>query len=240
VPDLRTHRGPHPEDHRWFAPEIHPRLSQALDDLCWLLTRGYASDSSLKLVGDRHNLLARQRITVARCSCGNDDAERRRSKEVLAQSLTNRPLLLDGYNVLTTIEAALSGGIIHAARDGACRDMASMHGSYRKVSETLPALELLGTELADLRISECIWYFDRPVSNSGRLKTLIEGLAAKNTWPWKIELVANPDALLAESTEVVATADSVILDRCASWFNLTYRIITRHIPRACIVDLTKK
>ena len=45
---------------------------------------------------------------------------------------------------MTTIEAALSGGVILAARDGAYRDMASMHGTYRKVAETLPALELLG------------------------------------------------------------------------------------------------
>ena len=38
--------------------------------------------------------------------------------------------------MLTTIEAALAGGVILAARDGAYRDMASMHGSYRKVAET--------------------------------------------------------------------------------------------------------
>jgi len=40
--------------------------------------------------------------------------------------------------------------VILAARDGAYRDMASMHGSYRKVAETLPALELLGRTIAAL------------------------------------------------------------------------------------------
>ena len=64
--------------------------------------------------------------------------------EVERSALRNRPLWLDGYNVLTTVEAALGGGVILIARDGAYRDMASMHGSYRKVAETLPALKILG------------------------------------------------------------------------------------------------
>ena len=67
-----------------------------------------------------------------------------------AEQLRGAALWLDGYNVLTTIEAALAGGVILAARDGTYRDMASMHGSYRKVAETLPALELLGRTIAAL------------------------------------------------------------------------------------------
>jgi hypothetical protein len=239
VPDRRTHRGPHPEDARLFAAEIHADLSQAVGDLCWLFTRGYAPDSSLKLVGDRHGLVARQRVAVARCSCSDGDGDRRRMHEVTAQSLSNRSLKLDGYNVLTTIEAALSGGVILAARDGTFRDMASMHGTYRKVAETLPALELLGDELADLNLAECIWYLDRPVSNSGRLKSLMEELARKKGWPWQVELAQNPDALLAESPEVVATADSVVLDRCRWWCNLARIVITRHVRQAWIVDLSR-
>ncbi|MGA2061994.1 MAG: DUF434 domain-containing protein [Thermoguttaceae bacterium] len=239
MPDRRTHRGPHPEDARLFAAEMQGRLSQAVEDLCWLLSRRYAPDSSLKLVGDRHGLVARQRVAVARCSCSDSDGDRRRKHEVTAQALYNQGLKLDGYNILTTIEAALSGGVILSARDGAYRDMASMHGTYRKVAETLPALELLGAELADLETAECTWYLDRPVSNSGRLKTLMEELASKKGWPWRVELAANPDALLAESSEVVVTADSVILDRCRSWCNLARVIITKHVRQAWIVDLSR-
>jgi hypothetical protein len=238
VPDRRTHRGPHPEDAGLFAADMHARLSQAVEDLSWLLSRGYAPDSSLKLVGDRHGLVARQRVAVARCSCSDGDGKRRRKHEVDVQSLHNQALKLDGYNVLTTIEAALSGGVILSAHDGAYRDMASMHGTYRKVAETLPALELLGAQLAELETAECIWYLDRPVSNSGRLKSLMEELAAKKGWPWQVELAMNPDALLAESSEIVVTADSVILDRCRSWCNLARVVIARHIRQAWIIDLS--
>ena len=84
MPDRRAHRGPHPEDARLFAAEVHPALRRATGDLCWLLSRGYARESSLKLVGDRYGLLARQRIAVARCACSDEAAADRQSRQVLA------------------------------------------------------------------------------------------------------------------------------------------------------------
>ena len=237
MPDTRTHRGPHPDDARLFAAEARPTLRRAADELAWLLSRGYVNPSALKLVGDRHRLTARQRTAVERSTCSDADRARREAHRVDAREVQGRPLRLDGYNVLTTIEAALGGGVILAGRDGAYRDMASMHGSYRKVAETRPALELLGRVLAVLAPSDVLWYLDRPVSNSGRLKKIIEGLAAERAWPWSVELVPDPDALLAETPEIVATADSVILDRCRAWCNLARETITRHVPEAEVVEL---
>jgi hypothetical protein len=253
VPDRRRHRGAHPEDERLFAPEVHPVLREATADLCWLLSRGYAHESSLKLVGDRYALVARQRVAVARCACSDAAAARRRERQVDAGHVAGRLLYLDGYNVLTTIEAALAGGVLLAGRDGALRDMASMHGSYRKVAETVPALELLGEALATLGAAECRWLLDRPVSNSGRLKAIIEELAAARGWPWRVELVPDPDTILADlaveageerlgcatastgavahlPTAVVATADSAILDAGPAWFNLAREVVARCGP----------
>ena len=58
-------------------------------------------------------------------------------------------IAIDGYNVLITIEAAMSGGCIFKARDGCLRDLASIHGTYRKVNETIPALQLIGEFLKE-------------------------------------------------------------------------------------------
>ena len=139
--------------------------------------------------------------------------------------------------MLTTVEAALAGSVILAARDGAYRDMASMHGSYRRVTETRPALMLIGRTIKALGVSEAYWLLDRPVSNSGRLKQIILELAAEEDWPWNVELVPDPDAILADSDQIVATADSAILDRCRAWFNLAREIVSRHVPEAVVVDV---
>src|SRR5687768_8539447 len=112
MPDKREHRGPHPQDRELFAADQLSALQTATGDLCWLLSRSYASAASLKLVGDRYQLAARQRVAVARCACSDQERVSRRSREATVAEAAGRTLWLDGYNVLTTIEAALAGGVV--------------------------------------------------------------------------------------------------------------------------------
>jgi hypothetical protein len=237
MPDRRQHRGPHPEDERLFAADVTPILRRACGDLTMLLGKGYAEKSSLTLVGDRFALSARQRVALMRAACGDEIRDARRARMVPTQSLRGGRLLLDGYNVLTTVEAALGGGVILACRDGCFRDMASLHGTYRKVSETIPALELLGAALAAIGPAECLWYLDSPVSNSGRLKVLMDEVAASHGWPWRVETVTDPDRRLSRSEACVATSDSAILDRCRRWLNLARVVIEQSVPTAWVLDM---
>jgi hypothetical protein len=237
VPDKRTHRGPHPDDSRLFAAEAHETLRAAVHDLSWLYSRGYASASAMKIVGDRYALEERQRTAVARCSCSDEDRERRgRSRAEFAQ-LAGQHLSIDGYNVLTSIEAALGGGVILKARDGCFRDMASVHGTWRKVQETVLAVELAGRFLAELGVLDVAWLLDSPVSNSGRLKTILQEAAQRQQSAWTVELVPDPDRVLRQTDHIVATADSGILDQCGRWVNLARAVIERFVPQARIVDL---
>lgn len=239
MPDHRSHRGQHPDDARLFAPDQHASLRTAVAELAWLLSRGYASPSALKLVGDRHRLDARQRMAVQRATCTDEARARRAATRVHA--IAGRPLLVDGYNLLTTVEAALSGGVILHARDETYRDVASMHGSYRKVEETGPALTLIGETIAGLKPGVVTWYLDAPVSNSGRLRQLMADHAAARGWAWAVEIVPNPDAVLMAATGcVVATADSVILDAAAAWFNLARYVVESGVPGANVVRLVAR
>src|SRR5215208_4633931 len=193
--DSRRHRGPHPEDHRLFGDDRVDDLRRAVTDFSLLLSRGYATPSSLKLVGDHFNLTERQRTAVQRASCSDAAMEIRGRSEIQLSPVANQRLAIDGYNILTTLETALSGGPIFACRDGCFRDMASIHGTYRKVEETLPALKVLGEFLASANTVAVTILLDSPVSNSGRLKAVIEEANSN----WKVELVSNPDPILAIS-----------------------------------------
>ena len=238
MPDKRTHRGAHPEDAALFAARHVDNLRSAVADYSLLLSKGYAPKSSLKLVGDRFSLTDRQRLAVMRCGCSDTQLETRRAKEVNVSELEAEPIIIDGYNVLITTEAALSGAPIFRSRDGCYRDLASIHGTYRKVTETIPALELVAKCLEDIGVENALWLFDSPVSNSGRLKTIIGSLAEENGWPWEIELLPNPDVKLIETDMIAATSDSDVLDKCGKWANLTAHIIVTAIPNAQIIDLS--
>ena len=131
---------------------------------------------------------------------------------------------------------ALAHGVILAACDGTYRDMASMHGSFHHVAETVPALELLGRVIAELGPSHVVWLLDSPVSNSGRLKQVVQEFSAARGWSWHVELVPDPDPVLAASAAIVATADSVILDRCGPWLNLARRTVAVYVPTAQVIE----
>ena len=237
MPDKRKHRGAHPDDAHLFAPANHESLRAAVCEYSWLLTRGYAQDSGLKLVGDRHGLTARQRMAVMRSACSDVAMNHRRSTEVSLGTVAGGALGVDGYNLLITIESALSGGLILVGRDGCCRDLASVHGTYRKVEETKPAIELIADYLTEVGVTTVHFWLDRPVSNSGRLRALMEELLTPCRADWEIELVDNPDPVLAEYDGPVASSDSWVLDRCDSWVNLAAAIIDARVPKAWRVAL---
>jgi hypothetical protein len=246
MPDRRTHRGPHPEDAKLFSPDKIGDLQLAVADFSLLLTKRYAQKSALKLVGDKFSLTERQRLAIMRSACSDQQLTSRSRRRVPIENLAGQPVAIDGYNVLITVEAAMSGGVIFKGRDGCFRDLASIHGTYRKVTETIPAVQLIGDFLTEVGVANALWLLDSPVSNSGRLKTLIGQLAQKNGWDgfdkltagWEIRLSLSPDFELTKTDLIVVSSDSVVLDGCKRWTNLAAEIITQKLPSAIVIDLS--
>lgn len=226
--DSRRHRGPHPLDHELFRPELIPILRDAVNDLSWLRTRGYADASALKLVGDRYQLRRRQRVAVGRCACSESAKILRASRSCELGQLADRPLQVDGLNVITTIEVALSGGVLLLGRDQCLRDMASFHGNYRLVQETERAVGLLLDVIASLAPSETQIYIDRPISNSGRLAGIVRRAGDARRLNLEAITANNVDETLKASHAIVATADSAILDSCNAWVNLARLAVERN------------
>jgi hypothetical protein len=136
------------------------------------------------------------------------------------------------------VEAALSGGVVLHARDDCYRDMASMHGSYKRVSESEAAIDLIGQAIDRWQVKECRWLLDQPVSNSGRLKTQLREIAQNRGWTWRVDLVPDPDRILKDCPHIVVSADSAILDQADRWFNLAAAVVGMHVQDAWVVDLS--
>ena len=236
-PDTRRHRGAHPADPELFGQDQLDKLRRAVGELCWLLSRGYSMTASLKLVGDRHGLRERQRLALSRAACSDQNRRRRNEHCVSVKQLRDQEVIVDGFNLIITIEAALSNGPLFIGVDDCIRDLSSVHGSYRSVEETDRAISLIGNTLHQLGPSRVVWLLDRPVSNSGRLAAKITGLASQNRWPWEVEVVFNPDSRMISSLAVAITSDSSILDRVAKWTNLKSYLVANQIVNPWIVDL---
>jgi hypothetical protein len=237
-PDTRHHRGAHPSDAKLFHTDQLPKLRGAVSDLSWLLSRGYNMTSALKLVGDRHGLPVRQRLAVSRASCSDQDRQRRMAHSVALAEVRNESVIVDGFNLMITIEAALSRGPLFVGVDKCIRDLSSVHGSYRSVDETERAIHLIGNALQYLGPSSVMWLLDRPVSNSCRLAKRIAEIALQRGWPWRVEVVFNPDAMIISSPAVAISSDSSILNRVERWVDLKTYLLATEIPNAWMIDLS--
>lgn len=229
-------RGPHQKDARLFGPEALPLLRTAAEEVVWLLGRGYPVGTVVDFVGSRHQLRTRQRVALTRTLCSEVVRQRREAQERPAEAMAGETLHIDGFNLVITLEVALSGGVLLVGHDGAIRDLAGLRGTYRLIDVTDEALALIGRALAALRPASVIWYLDRPVSNSGRLRERIISTAAD--WPVETEVrvVPNPDRVLV-GKELVVSADAVVIDTSANWVNLLAWIVARYIPTVWRVSL---
>lgn len=236
---MSRHRGRHPLDRDLFGAEALPSLRRAAADLSWLLGRGYRDRAAVKLVGDRFALRTRQRRALLRAAAADDDLADRARRRLALAACRDEALIIDGFNCLITVEAALAGGAVVVGLDGAHRDMASVHGSYRRVEETDAAIEAIGERLAEARPASALWLLDRPVSNSGRLAARLRRRAEARGWPWRVEAVESPDRdiIARRDAAVAASSDSWILDSCDRWVDLPGAVIERLEPRPWVIDL---
>jgi hypothetical protein len=237
-PDIRKHRGAHPEDRKLFAEDRLPKLRAAVTELSWLLTRDYAMKGALKLVGDKFALTERQRLAVSRAACSDQSKVHRASTHVAIDELKGQPIIVDGFNLLITIEAALSGGVLMLGRDGCVRDLSSVHGSYRSVDETQRAIELIGATLDELGVGSVSWILDKPISNSGRLAQRLRNAAADHDRNWVVEIAFNPDAEIVAASAVAISSDGPLLDRVGRWTDLARHIVEKRVADAWLIDLS--
>ncbi|NLX77897.1 MAG: DUF434 domain-containing protein [Clostridiaceae bacterium] len=230
-------RGFDPNDFKWFSDEAVAKLKKAQDEVQWLLDRGFKFDSVITFVCNHYLLSSRQRLALQRSASGSVKFEKRKNTMLPLEAARDGCIYIDGFNLVITLEVALSGSPVFLGRDGVIRDLAGLRGTYRLIDKTETALNLIGKCLNDLSVPAVMFFLDSPVSNSGRLGSKI--LECSYDWniPVEVEIVPNADVILSGMNRIV-TSDAIILDSCTGWFNLGRKIIEDYISYAWVVDLT--
>lgn len=230
-------RGFDPDDFKWFSDEAVEKLKKAQDEIQWLLDRGYNFDSAHSFVCNHYLFSARQRLALQRTVSSTAKFENRKKTMLPFDVAKDGCIYIDGFNLIITLEVALSGSPVFLGKDGVIRDLAGLRGTYRIIDKTDMALDLIGKSLNDLSVQAAMFFLDSPVSNSGRLGSKL--LECSYDWniPVDVELVPNADVVLSKMNRIV-TSDAIILDSCTGWFNLARKIIEDHISYAWVVDLT--
>lgn len=214
-------RGKEASDDALFGTaKMQFKLKEAVTDMHYFLSRGYGEKATLALVGNRYRLNARQQQAIRGMSASQQQIENRKAKEIESQNLEGKEICIDGFNVLILLESILSNAYVFQGQDGFIRDLSSVYGTYKKVKQTSQAIEMMADFFRKEKIKKALWLFDKPVSNSGRLKQMIEETASAHHLNWEVQLINNPDKLMAENDSIAVTSDAWILDHASSNFNL--------------------
>jgi len=233
--DKETRRGYVDSDELEFSDESLAVLARAQQEIHWLMDRGYPINNAVTFVGNHYLLSSRQRLALTRATSSTASIAERKSKEAFA--CDSQVIYIDGFNLIITLEVALSGSALIKCMDGTIRDLAGVRGTYRLIDKTDMAIALIGDKLKSLNIAGAVFYIDAPVSNTGRLKARIFELLNGHGYELAVELVNNVDAMLKIKPYVVSS-DAIILNECVSWLNIGASIITESIDAAKYIDLS--
>ncbi|MDW7986227.1 MAG: DUF434 domain-containing protein [Nitrososphaerota archaeon] len=222
--------------------KISPRLRvlrEAAEDLRYLLNRGYNKETVLRLVGDRYLLDREERLVLYRSVYSMDEVEQIKKKRMEERMLQDQKVLVDGFNVLNTIEAALRGDELILCDDGIIRDFSQVYGKYRLTQQTLTSLSLMIEALKTLKVSEALVLYESQISKSGEIAKKTREIIREKEIDGDAETSKTVDSILSRSERIVCTSDSAILLRCKSYFDLAGYIITSRIKNTQILSLSK-
>lgn len=231
---IHTRRGFVPDDARDFSEKNQLVLREALKDIAYLVNRGYSLERAVTFISNSFSFTARQRLALQRSCASDREIACRKDKEI--RDVTGETVYIDAFNIIISLEIALSGSLLLLCMDGTIRDLAGLHGTYRMIDKTLPALNLIFGKLADLKAARAVFYIDAPISNSGNLSKCIKDLSGNFPVITECHVINSPDKALYDKTRAV-TSDSIILNHCESWINLARTIIEETFPGYPLVVL---
>lgn len=195
-------------------------LRDAAVDLRYLLNRGYNKSSALRLVGDRYQLNKAERSLLFRSIMTEREANIIRSKHIKPEQLRGEKVVVDGFNVLNTVEAVLRGEPLILCDDGVLRDILETHSKYRPSYLTTRAIEEILRFLKKVDVAGVEVLYESQISRSGEVAGLTRHILSEVGLMGSAKTAKTVDSLLIKSGAVVATSDSAILLKCRSFIDI--------------------
>lgn len=199
----------------------------AIEDLRYLLGRGYGRISSVKFVGDKYQLDKPQRLLLYRGVYPSGGADTHKMKLVNPSDVRGRVLAVDGFNVLITVNSAMKGIPVYLCDDGLLRDVSETHSSACREDLTKP-LSFTVQALVDLQPGSTHFIFDRLISKSGEFSKQVAQELRSKAVPGGASTATSADFEVLKKGDIIASSDSVIIDKAGQIFDLAaYVIATR-------------
>jgi len=206
---------------------VWDKLVMAVEDMRYLLDRGYKRESAVNFVAGRYVLDRMGRSILYRCVYSSEDARRIKEKAASPDELKGSKVAVDGFNVLNTLQSFINGKLLVLCDDGVVRDVSEVHGEFRPTSMVEELIRLVVRTLKELEVANVAFYYESQISKSGEISALTRRILREEGVDGLVETEKCVDSALIKDKRIVVTSDSVVLHRAYKFFDLAGYIILR-------------
>ena len=186
---MNAKRGYVPEDDRNFSADAVETMRMASRQIIYLINEGYDLKQASTFVGNHYVLSERQRLALMRSVATNEQLKTRREKQKF--QIDGEEVWVDGFNTIITLEVMHSNSILFIGQDGTVRDLAALRGTYKIIPQTEAAINTLFESMQEMNVASVHILLDEPVSNSGRLKSLLADISLNYSFDLDIQILKN-------------------------------------------------
>ena len=207
------------------------KLQEAAYDLRFLLNRNYRKKGALQFVANKYVLNNGERNYLARSIFSDLISKERQKKRIDISKIKGQLLLVDGYNVLITVESIYNEDYdsIVLCDDEVIRDLKAVFGKYKLSNATEMAINKI-LDLINLYGPSCTcFFFDSPVSFSGKLAGITKRIMEEHNMQGSVCLSKTVDAEIIKLSKlkkgIAATGDSAIIDKVDRFVDIPHYIL---------------
>ena len=211
-------RGMHNNSADFSCIYLKEKLLKPARDIRSILRWGYPKFATIRFVADHFQLSVEERHILTRVIMPPDRIVSRINKKVACAGIKDRNLLLDGYNVLLSVDSLLKKGPMWFCDDGYIRDSRYYFSKAKQAEDIEEALDIILKFLSEAGPKSAIFVFDAQISKSGELAGFIRRKLKEHGISGEAKTSKTADFELktgggnSENNMVVATSDGIIID----------------------------
>lgn len=200
------------------GPDPREKLLKPARDIRSILRWGYPKFATIRFVAEHSQLSVEERHILTRVIMPPDKVISRIRKKIACHSISNRDLLLDGYNVLLSVDSLLKNEPMWFCDDGYIRDTRYYFSKKNQAEDLEEALDSVLEFLSEASPKSATFLLDSQISRSGELAGFIRRKLEKYGIPGEAYTTKTADFDLKtgggnpEKNLIVATSDGIVID----------------------------
>lgn len=197
---------------------LKEKLLKPARDIRSILRWGYPKFATIRFVADHFQLSLEERHILTRVIMPPDRIVSRINKKVECTGIKDRDLLLDGYNVLLSVDSLLKKESMWFCDDGYIRDTRYYFSKAKQAEDIEEALNAVLKFLYETGPKSVIFLLDAQISRSGELAGFIRhkmkeyGISGEARTSKIADFELKTEGGSSEKKIVLATSDGIVID----------------------------